>query len=131
MHSSQWNSLRSSLIQGGVPLWRAQRAIAELREHYLDLEAEALDAGLTPADAATDAAIRLGNLPELASEYLGHAELTTWWGKSQVAQLCTASASTIWQEHSGFAARWCFAMLSGALVTFTLLLMLHITIVGI
>ena len=46
MHSSQWNSLRSSLIQGGVPLWRAQRAIAELREHYLDLEAEALDAGL-------------------------------------------------------------------------------------
>jgi hypothetical protein len=130
MHNSQWTLLRQSLIQGGVPFWRVGRTIAEFQDHYFDLEAEALRAGLSPDEAATDAAARLGDMSRLADEYLGHAELTTWWGKSPALQLCAAGGTALWREQAGLAARWCFAAMTAALLTSTLLLVLHITIVG-
>jgi hypothetical protein len=130
MRDSQWQLLKHSLIQGGVPIWRVGRTIAELQDHYYELEEEALRAGLSQDEAAADAASRLGDMSQLANDYLDHADLTTWWGKSQAVQLCAAGASDMWQEHSASAARWCFAVMTAALITTTMLLVLHVTIVG-
>lgn len=130
MRESQWQLLQRSLIKGGVPIWRVGRTVAELQDHYYELEDEALRAGLGPDEAAADAASRLGDMSQLADDYLDHAELTTWWGRSQVAQLSAAGAADMWQENSAIAARWCFAVISAALITSILLLVLHVAIVG-
>jgi hypothetical protein len=130
MRNPQWKLLRQSLIQGGVPVWRVGRTIAEFQDHYFELEDEALRAGLNPDAAAADATARLGDISRLADEYLGHAELTTWWAKSPALQLCAAGGAALWQEQSGLAARWCFAAMTAAVFTATLLLVLHVTIVG-
>jgi hypothetical protein len=131
MHNSQWKLLRHLLIEGGVPFWRARRAITEFQDHYFDLHEEALNAGLEPAEAAADAAIRFGNVSCIADEYLQCEELTTWWGRLPALQLCVAEGMEVWQEQSANAARWCFAMLAAALLTSILMLVLQLSIFGI
>jgi hypothetical protein len=130
MRKSQWQLLHRSLLQGGVPFWRVGRTIAEFQDHYYELEAEALNAGLTREEAAADAATRFGDITLLADEYLGRAELTTWWGRLPVVQLCVIEGAVMWQEQSGVAARWCFAMLTAALLTTILMLALRLSIFG-
>jgi hypothetical protein len=131
MHNSQWAGLRRLLVQGGVPFWRIGRTMAEFQDHYTELNAEALRAGLDPQEASVDAADRLGDLSLLADEYVRHAELTTWWGRVPVVQLCIAEGLCVWEQHSAVTMRWSLATMAAAVVTASMLLVLRLSIFGI
>ena len=130
MHKAQWQLLRLSLIKGGVPIWRVGRTVAEIQDHYEDLQEEARRAGLSPDQAAADAAARLGDVTALADRYLQCGDLTSGWARSSVVQLCIAGDG--WMSHGRYdiAVRWGFAALAAAVFTSTLLLVLRVTIFG-
>jgi len=130
MHKAQWQLLRLTLIKGGVPFWRVGRTVAEIQDHFEDLQDEARRAGLTPDKAAADAAERLGDVSRLADEYLQCNELTSWWARSPVMQLCLAGDGWISHPRSDIALRWSFAALAAAVFTSSLLLVLHLSIFG-
>jgi hypothetical protein len=130
MHDSQWQTLRASLLKGGVPFWRVGRVVTELQDHCRDLEEEAQSAGLTPEEAVDDAATRLGDMSGLANQYLSCVNLTTWWGRLSVVQVCVVGDTVMFQQQAGIALRWCSAAMGAALFTSCLLLVLHLTIFG-
>jgi hypothetical protein len=61
MRERQLESLRLELLKGGVTPFYVERTIAELGEHYADLEIAALAAGLTAEEAARSASDALGD----------------------------------------------------------------------
>jgi len=62
--------------------------LAELQDHYEDLQDEAQHAGLSHKEAAADAAQRLGDTDRLAARYLQCPELTASWSRLAVVQYC-------------------------------------------
>ena len=75
MRDARFESLRLELLQSGVAPVYVERTILELREHYDDLEAAALAAGLSAEEAACDAHVTLGNERLIASAILARTEL--------------------------------------------------------
>jgi hypothetical protein len=130
MHKAQWQLLRLSLIKGGVPIWRVGRTVAEIQDHYADLQDEARRAGLPADQAAADAAERLGDVSRLADQYLQCSDLTSRWARSSVVQLCIAGDGWISHGRYDIAVRWSCAALAAAVFTSSLLLILHLTIFG-
>ena len=78
MHKSELRALKRSLIHGGVAHLFVTRTLAELQDHYEDLENEALHAGCSEVEAATEARARLGEGSVLADEILKRPELKSW-----------------------------------------------------
>ncbi len=67
--------LRNTLLQGGVAYKHVRRFIAELKDHYEDLENEALKNGSSKQDARDLADSRLGEPEQLVKEMLERPEL--------------------------------------------------------
>ena len=95
MRDAQLESLRLELLKGGVTPFYVDRTIAELAEHYADLESAALAAGLSPEDAARTASDALGNERALAAAILARPELLTFSRRWPRVAHCLHSAAAI------------------------------------
>ena len=72
------NALRTSLQDGGVSSAYIGRLLAELDDHYTDLEHDERESGREPAAAAVAALRRLGSQDAIAAEVLAKPELRSW-----------------------------------------------------
>jgi hypothetical protein len=81
--------LRVELLRGGIAPYYVNRTLLELREHYADLEADALRAGLSPQEAAAEALAALGSEESIAGAVLARRELKVWSSRCpRAAGLC-------------------------------------------
>jgi len=71
-------SLRTSLHDGGVSSAYINRLMAELDDHYADLEREARASGSERPAAAVEALRRLGQQDAIAAAVLAKPELRSW-----------------------------------------------------
>ena len=78
MPSPKLNALTTSLRDGGVSSAYINRLVAELDDHYADLEHEERATGREPAAAAVEALRRLGRQDTIAAEVLAKPELRSW-----------------------------------------------------
>ena len=78
MPSPKLNALTTSLRDGGVSSAYINRLVAELDDHYADLELEERATGREPAAAAVEALRRLGRQDTIAAEVLAKPELRSW-----------------------------------------------------
>lgn len=78
MPSPKLNALTTSLRDGGVSSAYISRLVAELDDHYADLEHEERATGREPAAAAVEALRRLGRQDTIAAEVLAKPELRSW-----------------------------------------------------
>jgi hypothetical protein len=70
-----FDALHAVLLQRGVAPFYARRTLAELADHYDDLERDARSAGLAAAEAADVARAQLGGIDAIAAAILAHPEL--------------------------------------------------------
>lgn len=70
--------LEQRLLQGGIARRYVERTLLELREHYTDVEQDALASGVSRAEAAERARAALGDEHILADAVLAHPELRDW-----------------------------------------------------
>jgi hypothetical protein len=120
MPSTQFESLRLELLQGGVSPVYVQRTILELEEHFTDLESDALAAGQSAEDAARSARTTLGEQHAIAAAVLSRAELLEWSTRWPRVAFCVRSAATLGVlpglplmfciEHRPDLARWGIAL---------------------
>lgn len=85
MRNPYFRGLRRRLLRGGMAPRHVDRTVKELRHHFDDLEQRALSAGMSPSDAAGQAAERLGDRELIIEEVLARPELKSWadrwpWG---------------------------------------------------
>jgi len=78
MPDPQFDELRKQLLGGGVSPRFIERTVLELREHYCDIEQDALESGATPAEAAAYARRALGDEQAIAGAVLARPELRDW-----------------------------------------------------
>lgn len=125
MPEERFESLRLELLRSGVSRLYVERTIAELGEHYTDLEAAARAAGRSAAEAEWEARAALGNDRAIAAAVLAHKELLTFRLRWPRVAHCLNSAATLGTipglplmfclEHRPELARWGAAV--GAAVT--------------
>jgi hypothetical protein len=70
--------LRLQLLEGGLAPHFVERAILELQDHYEDIEADALNSGLSASAASALARSSLGSEAVIVAAALSHSELLTW-----------------------------------------------------
>lgn len=75
---SRFGALLISLRDAGVSSKYAERLVAELDDHFADLESELLAANRTRAEAAEEAHARLGDAAVVAREIVRRPELRAW-----------------------------------------------------
>ena len=78
MPSPKLTALKTSLRAGGVSPAYISRLLAELDDHYADLEREERATGRKSAVAAVEALRRLGQQDAIAAEVLAKPELRSW-----------------------------------------------------
>ena len=78
MPSPKLTALKTSLRAGGVSPAYISRLLAELDDHYADLEREERATGRESAVAAVEALRRLGQQDAIAAEVLAKPELRSW-----------------------------------------------------
>ncbi len=78
MPSPKLTALKTSLRAGGVSPAYISRLLAELDDHYADLEREERATGREPVVAAVEALRRLGQQDAIAAEVLAKPELRSW-----------------------------------------------------
>jgi hypothetical protein len=88
-------ALKLELLRGGVSPIYAERTVLELREHFEDLERDALAAGLSNDDAARTALAQLGSPESIAAAVLARPELRIWSQRWPIAARCLRSAATV------------------------------------
>ena len=133
-HLRELKALRRELIRGGVSSALVTRTMAELYDHYEDLEAEALEAGCSAEEASSEAIGRLGSGHALAEEILRYPEFRSWafrwpWVPAVLRQLVilTSLASVpvlVVVSRGPVIVRWCVSAGLATLLTGGLLLLL-------
>ena len=134
------NALRTSLQDGGVSSAYIGRLLAELDDHYADLERDELAYGREPAAAAVAALRRLGPQDTIAAEVLAKPELRSWpyrwpWLVSllrpvMVLLLLPSLPILACADRGPAIARWGVSIGLGALLTGGLLLAMEQTILA-
>lgn len=117
------------LIHHGIAARRAARAACELREHYEDLEREALESGMRPEEAAEEALERIGNVEAIAALYAHSPELKSRWNPWPRTVLTTPGGCSVLLSGTPDGAvltRWCISACCGSLFTSTLLFLLQL-----
>lgn len=76
------------LYDAGITPRCLLRLDAELQDHYVDLEREALGAKKSAAEASAEARLRLGNDDAIAAGFLDHTELKLWIYRWPIALYC-------------------------------------------
>lgn len=122
MDNHQKNRMTRTLLDGGMPAWRVERTVDELADHYLDVQEEALAAGLSVTAANAEACSRMGELNVIADRLLADQELCDW-------PLLAGIENHAYAAEAALVKRWCLAIACSAFGTATLLLMLHVIIV--
>ena len=131
MPSGQFESLRLELLTGGVTPAYVERTIAELRDHFEELECAARAAGRSAEEAAAAAAEALGAEATIAAAVLARPELLTFSARHPRVAYYLSSAATIGTlpglpllfciEHRPELARWSFAVGAAAALMSTVL----------
>ena len=78
MPEPRFQSLRTQLREGGVDGRYIERTIAELRDHYADIERSEIGRGISPQAAAAAAAAAIGDERTIAAAVLSRPELRQW-----------------------------------------------------
>ncbi|HSD68261.1 MAG TPA: hypothetical protein VLB07_01855, partial [Woeseiaceae bacterium] len=78
MSRPDFDRMRNELLRSGVAAGIAARTVAELRDHYDDIEEEALAAGDAPQAAGELASRRLGQPDVLIAAIASRQELRSW-----------------------------------------------------
>ena len=78
MPEPRFKALKKQLLAGGVKPRYIKRTVIELKDHYRDLKAEALRAGMSADAAARFASIELGDQESIARAVLARPELRNW-----------------------------------------------------
>ena len=138
--SSEFRALKRELLRGGVAPAMVTRTLAELYDHYEDLESEALASGRSPAEASVEATERLGSSRVLAREVIRHPEFRSWafrwpWVPAVLRQfvILTSLASVpvlVVVSRGPLIVRWCVSTGLAMLITGALLLLLARTMIG-
>jgi hypothetical protein len=95
MPDTRFEALKLELRKGGVAPVYVERTLLELEEHYLDLEQDALAAGLSRAEAERAARAALGSEQAIATAVLARPELREWSVRYPRAAAYLRSATTI------------------------------------
>ena len=122
------------LLNGGVSSAAVTRTMAELYDHYEDIEAEAIESGSSQEAATVEALARLGDVQVLADEVLRRPEFKSWafrwvWVPAVLRHLVivTSLASMpvlVVVARGPLIVRWCVSTGLAMLVTASLLLLL-------
>ncbi len=132
--------MRRALVRGGVAPAIVTRALAELHDHYEDLESEVLASGCPPEEASADVMARLGSGRVLAREVLRHPEFQSWafrwsWVPAVLRQVLVvislASIPVLVVVSRGpVIARWCVSAGLAMLATGGMFLLLARMLIG-
>jgi hypothetical protein len=130
--------LRGRLLHAGIAPRFVARAVAELGDHFEDIESEAAGNGVARETAATLAAERLGTIEVIAQQYLGRPEMRSWFYRyPQLARVVFPVAYALLLpalpicagiRHTSAMGKWLASLLLGGLVTMAMLLMMQISI---
>lgn len=138
MPAPDFDALRRSLLAAGIDANFADRTVAELGDHFEDLVDAGSAEGLTRQEAERWAATMLGEFDVLAQAVRRHPELRSWawhWPRlaSVVYPLAYLAALPLVPVAAGMErapeiGRWLGGIVSAALVTATMLLVLQLSI---
>lgn len=138
MPDPNFDSLRDRLLRSGVAPRHVLRTIAELTDHYEDLEREAIERGLPSSEASQRAIEKIGSASTIAVHVLSRPELKSWiYRYPQLARVALPLAYVMLLPviplYAGIAnapaiARWFSCFLLSALVTAAMLLAMQISI---
>jgi hypothetical protein len=73
-----FHELRERLLRAGFAPRHVRRYLDELSDHFADLQAEELRAGLNPSDAESSALLRLGAVDDLSRAMLAKPHFRSW-----------------------------------------------------
>ena len=131
-------ALRSYLLKSGITPRHVKRTIAELNDHFDDLQLEAKANGLTPADAYAFAESRIGEHKQIAHDMLARTELKLWVYRYPrvarfylpIAYLLLLPAAPVFAgaENASAIARWGMSVMVSAAVTGAMLLFMQFAI---
>ncbi len=127
MPDIDFSALRRSLYERGVATGYAERLVAELREHRVDLEAERLAAGDTRSEAVARARQRLGSDAAIAAQVLVRPELRGRWSSVRAALRPLLPVNALGAHRSvepaaaPAIARWTASVSLGSLLTVAML----------
>ena len=140
MRKLELGSLKQALIRGGVAHSIVTRTLAELHDHYEDLERESIDAGRSLDEAADEARERLGEQRVIADHVLSRPPLLSWafrwaWVPAVLRQLVvlasiTTVPVTVIVSRGSVITRWCVSTGIALLLTSGLLLLLQRVVVA-
>jgi hypothetical protein len=138
MPEPDFGKLRSALLASGIRPRIATRFIAELRDHLDDLEADALSAGSTPAEAKAQALERIGSFAVIAEEMSRRSALKSWpyrypavariWYPFAYVTLLPVAPIFYGAARAPIIGRWIACTMLGAAVTASMLLILQLSI---
>lgn len=116
MPAPEFDRLRACLIEGGIAPRYVQRTIQELKEHFSDIEIDALDSGASASEAAAWAREAIGSEEGIASAVLAHTDLLPWsvrWPRSAYCLRTTVYCALLpiapavyCAQHSSMIVRW-------------------------
>lgn len=138
MPETGFDRLQKYLLVSGVAPRLVNRTISELSDHYEDLEAEAMNNGLSRDEAGIEASTRIGDVKIIAKEILSRPELKCWAHRYPflarfvlpVAYFLMIPAAPIFAgvAHAHLIGRWCVCLLLSAAVTSSMILVMQIAI---
>lgn len=138
MPRPDFNWMRDEMLRKGVSVNVVSRTVAELDEHYSDLESEALKSGMTHIDAAAFAALHLGKPEVLVSEVAQRIELRSWVFRHPrfarialpVAWIFLLPVAPVFAGVAHFSSivRWSTCLLLSALVTAAMMLIMQLSL---
>jgi hypothetical protein len=139
MPDCDFDMLRTQLLQSGVKPGHVARLIAELTDHYEDIESEAVRAGCSLESARTQARTRMGDTDQIARQVLSEPDLKCWfYRRPQLARLVLPliyvlllPAAPIYAgaAHASVIGRWLACLALSGLVTGTMFLLMQLAIV--
>jgi hypothetical protein len=138
MPEQTFEELRRYLLKSGITPGHVKRTIAELNDHFDDLQLEGKSDGLSALDAHAFAESRIGEHKLIAQNMLAKTELKTWVYRYPrvarlylpVAYLLLLPAAPVFAgaEHASAVARWGTSLMVSAAVTAAMLLLMQIAI---
>lgn len=138
MPEQSFKELRDHLLTSGIAPRHVNRTIAELNDHFDDLQHEARSKGLSSVDAAAFAASRIGEHEHIARQMLARTELKLWVYRYPrvarfylpIAYLLLLPAAPVFAgaENATVIARWGTSLMVSAAVTAAMLLLMQIAI---
>ena len=135
MPAPEFRNLQLTLLAGGVAPRFVERTILELREHYADIELEALNDGLAASDASARARAMLGSEQAIAAAVCARPELmdfahrwplcARWLRALAFCAVLPAVPVLYCAQHGSSIARWSASVSLATIVTGAMLLALQ------